>query len=92
MEPKRKPEGHSIVVMGAGGFFGGLLAGGNNAGFWGFAILSLLGSYALLAALGHIDKGRRDMAIGTILGLSTFVPLPCGFIGMMVGKALWGAP
>lgn len=55
-------------------------------------IFSLVGSYALLALCGHIEKDRRDMAIGTILGLSTTVPLPCGFIGMFLGKALWGTP
>lgn len=91
MGREREPEGHPIVVMGAGGFIGGVLAGDNNAGAWGFVILSLVGAYALLAALGHIEKGRRDLAIGTILGLSTMVPLPCGFIGTIIGKALWGA-
>lgn len=90
MGTEREPEGHPIVVMGAGGFIGGILAGGNNAGFWGFAILSLVGAYALLAMFGHIEKSRRELAIGTILGLSTTIPLPCGFIGMIIGKALWG--
>lgn len=92
MDAERKPEGHPVVVMAAGGFIGGVLAGGNNAGFWGITILSLVGSYALLAVFGHIQKDRRDVAIGTILGLSTTIPLPCGFIGMLIGKALWGAP
>jgi hypothetical protein len=91
MSAKREPEGHPIIVMGAGGFIGGVLAGGNNAGLWGFVILSLVGAYALLAVFGHIEKGRRDMAIGMIFGLSTTIPLPCGFLGMIISKALWGA-
>ena len=90
MSTEREPEAHPIVVMGAGGFSGGVLSGGNYVGFWGFAILSLVGAYALLAVFGHIEKGRRDMAVGTILGLSTMIPLPCGFVGMIIGKALWG--
>ena len=43
-----------------------------------------------LALFGHIEKDRGDMAIGTNLGLSTSIPLPCGGIGMMIGKSLWG--
>ena len=91
MNTEREPEGHPIIVMGIGGFIGGLIAGGNNAGPWGFVICSLLGSYALLALCGHVEKRRRDMAV-VIIGLSTTIPLPCGFIGMLLGKALWGAP
>lgn len=87
---EKKPEGHPIVVMGVGGFIGGLIAGGNNAGTLWLVILSLGCSYLLLSLLGHIDKDRRDTAIGTILGLSTMVPLPCGLIGMMLGKQFWG--
>lgn len=90
MSAERKPEGHWIVVMAAGGFLGGVFAGSNSAGFWGFVILSLVSSYGLLALFGHIEKGRRDTAIGMIIGLSTTIPLPFGFIGMMIGKALWG--
>jgi len=89
---ERKPEGSPLVVLATGGFLGGLVAGGNNAGaFWFFA-LSLGCAYGLLVLLGHVEKGMREHWIGTVLGLSTFVPLPCGFIGMMIGKSLWGAP
>ena len=87
---ERTPEGHPIAVMAFGGFAGGLLAGGNNAGFLGFVVLSLGASFALLYAMGHIRKETWDQSLGTLLGLSTFVPLPCGFIGMILGKAMWG--
>ena len=87
---ERTPEGHPVVVMAFGGFFGGVVAGGNNAGILGFFVLTLAASYALLYLMGHIRKGSTDHWVGTLLGLSTTIPLPCGFIGMLLGKALWG--
>ncbi len=87
----RIPEGHPVLVMAAGGFIGGMVAGGNNAGFLGLAILAIGGAFALLAIMGHIRKETWDAQFGTILGLSTTIPLPTGFIGMILGKSLWGA-
>ncbi len=89
---ERTPEGHPVIVLAIGGFLGGLIAGGNNAGIFGFAILALAGGFALMAATGHIRKEVWDAQLGTVLGLSTTIPLPAGFVGMMLGKALWGTP
>ena len=88
---ERSPEGHPIVVMAAGGFIGGLIAGGNNAGFLGLALLSLGASFGLLWAMGHVRREVWDQQLGTLLGLSTVIPLPAGFLGMLVGKALWAS-
>lgn len=89
---ERKPEGNPITVLAAGGFLGGLIAGGNNAGLVWFFVLSLGCAYGLLVLLGHATKANRDYWVGTVLGLSTFVPLPSGFVGMMIGKSFWGTP
>ena len=87
---QRQPEGHPLVVMAAGGFLGGLIAGGNNAGTWWFFLLTLGASYLLLMLLGHIDRKDYGTGLGAVLGLSTVIPLPCGFIGMLLGKHWWG--
>ena len=87
---ERIPEGHPVFVMAVGGFIGGMVAGGNNAGFFGLAILAIGGAFASLAIMGHIRKETWDAQFGTILGLSTTIPLPDGFIGMTLGKSLWG--
>lgn len=89
---ERKPEGHPVVVMAAGGFIGGLIAGGNNAGFIGFAVLAIGVAFGLLAVMGHVRKEVWDAQLGTIIGLSTVIPLPAGFVGMLIGKSLWGTP
>jgi hypothetical protein len=87
---QRQPEGHPIVVMAAGGFFGGMIAGGNNAGFWVFAFLCLGTSYLLLMLLGHIERKDDGSGLGAVLAQSTVIPLPCGLIGMFLGKQWWG--
>lgn len=89
---ERKPEGNPLLAMAAGGFLGGLVVGGNNAGLFWFFALSLGCAYALLVLLGHVAKGTKDHWIGPVLGLSTFVPLPCGFLGIILGKSIWGSP
>jgi hypothetical protein len=89
---KRKPEGHPVVVMAVGGFIGGLVAGGNNTGFIGFAVLSIGVAFGLLAAFGHVRKDVWDAQLGTVIGLSTVIPMPVGFLGLILGKALWGTP
>ncbi len=78
--------------MAVGGFIGGLVAGGNNAGFIGFAALSIGFAFGLMAALGHVRKDVWDAQLGTVIGLSTVIPMPVGFIGLLLGKALWGTP
>lgn len=89
---ERNPEGHPIVVMAVGGLIGGLIAGGNNAGFLGLAVLAVGVAFGLLAMMGHVRKDVWDAQLGTLIGLSTMTPLPAGFIGMLIGKSLWGAP
>ena len=88
----RNPEGHPIVVMAAGGFLGGVVAGGSNAGFWAAALLTLVGSYIAVFALGHVEKEKWKLHLGTLLGLSTTIPLPAGLLGFFFGKVLWGTP
>ena len=89
---EREPEGHPIVVAVIGGFLGGLIAGGNNAGFLWFVLLSIAASFGLLCALGHVKRETWDVSLGTLLGFSPFFPLPAGFLGMLLGKSLWGGP
>jgi hypothetical protein len=86
------PQGHPAAVMAVGGLIGGLVAGGNNAALVGSLSLTLAASYALLFALGHIRKESWDQSLGTLIGLSTTIPLPCGFVGFLLGKAMWGNP
>ena len=86
------PQGHPIAVMAVGGLLGGLLAGGNNAGLLGGLVRPLVASYGLLFTLGHMRKESWDQSLGTLIGLSTTIPLPCGLVGFMIGKALWGNP
>ena len=88
---QRQPEGNPLVVMAAGGFLGGMIAGGNNTGILWFFLLTLGASYLLLMLLGHIDRKDDGTGLGTVLGLSTVIPLPCGFIGMLLGKYWWGS-
>jgi low affinity Fe/Cu permease len=87
---KETPEHNPLYVMAAGGFLGGLLAGGTNSSTLAFFVLALGGSIFLLALLGHLKRDSADWQIGTVLGLSTIIPLPTGFVGMMIGRALWG--
>ena len=87
---ERKPEGNPLVVMAVGGFLGGLIVGGNNAGTLWFFIITLGMSYFSLVLLGHIEKKDNGSGLGTVLGLSTVIPLPCGFVGMILGKHWWG--
>ena len=84
------PEGDPFVVMAIGGFLGGLIVGGNDAGTLWFFIATLGTSYLALVLLGHIDKRDDGSGLGTLLGLSTMIPLPCGFVGMLLGKYWWG--
>lgn len=87
---ERRSEGNFLLVMAIGGFLGGLIVGGNNAGTLWFFVLTLGMSYFSLILLGHIAKNDDGSGLGTVLGLSTVIPLPCGFVGMMLGKYLWG--
>jgi hypothetical protein len=87
---ERKPEGHPIVVMAAGGILGGLVVGGNNGGTWTFFLVTIAAAYLALVLLGHISKNDNGSGLGMVVGLSTVIPLPCGFVGMMLGKHWWG--
>ena len=87
---EREPTGHPVVVIAISSFIGGLLAGSNNAGTLGIVALPLIFSFASLALFKHIDKKTWDHSLGILLGLSTTIPLPCGFIGFLIGKSLWG--
>jgi hypothetical protein len=78
--------GKWAASMAAGGFAGGLIAGEMHAGFLLFAGLSLLGSVVAVSLISPNWKSDLENNIGTILGLSTFIPLPCGFIGMILSK------
>ncbi len=88
---QKQPDGNPLVVMASGGFIGGVFAGVNNAGTLEFFIITLGASYILLMIMGHIERKDDGAGLGTVLGLSTVIPLPCGFIGMLLGKHLWGA-
>ena len=88
---ERQPEGNPLLVMAVGGFLGGLVVGGNNAGTLWFFVITLGMSYLSLVLLGHISKRDDGSGLGTVLGLSTVIPLPCGFVGMMLGKYWWGS-
>lgn len=88
--PDKKPEGHALVVMATGAFLGGLIAGGTNSSVWESVVVILIASYGALILLGHIDKNDWTSGIGTMIGLSTMIPLPCGFVGFWAGKSLWG--
>jgi len=83
---ERNSNRNPLVVMAIGGFIGGLIAGSNKLGFFALAALCLTIAYGLLFLLGHIDKARKSEALGIVLGLSTFVTLPCGVIGMIASK------
>lgn len=89
---EREPEGHPVMVMAIGGFIGGMWAGGSNAGPWEIVILPLMLSFGALAAFGHINKETWRQSLVVLLGLSTTIPIPCGGVGFIVGKALWGVP
>ncbi len=88
---ERQLKPNPFAVMAAGGFLGGMIAGGSNAGTWWFFLLTLGGSYLLLMLLCHIDGKDDGSALGTLLGLSTVIPLPCGFVGMLLGKHWWAS-
>lgn len=81
----REPEGHPFVVMLAGAFLGGVVAGANNAtSLWGMALPIVLGALALPRLFGH-----KDMDLPLIAALLGAVG-PCGLLGVSVGKSLWG--
>ncbi|MDP9996475.1 putative membrane protein YeaQ/YmgE (transglycosylase-associated protein family) [Variovorax boronicumulans] len=88
----RKTEGHPLVVLAAGGFLGGMIAGGNTAGFVVFCLLSLSGAFAAMVVFGHWQQIRKhgDQFLGSLLGISTIIPLPAGVLGYVAGKAFWG--
>lgn len=86
---EQKPEGHPIGVMAIGGFLGGMMAGGMNVGVLGFVFLCLGTSFGMLAVFGHIRKEVWGHQFATLLGLSTYIPLPLGGIGLILGKSLW---
>lgn len=67
---ERKPEGNPLLAMAAGGFLGGLVVGGNNAGLFWFFALSLGCAYALLVLLGHVAKGTKDNTVQIVGGIS----------------------
>lgn len=87
---EREPTGHPVAVIAISSFLGGLLAGINNAGTLGIVVLMFVFSFASLAAFGHIGKKTWDQSLCILLGLSTTIPFPCGFIGFLIGKSLWG--
>lgn len=88
----RKIEGHPLVVLAAGGFVGGLFAGGTHSGFIAFALFSLGFAFAAMVVFGHWQQIRKygDQFLGILFGISTVIPLPAGVIGYGVGKALRG--
>jgi hypothetical protein len=88
---EQKHEGNPLVVMAAGGFLGGMVVGGNHAGTLWFFAITLGAAYLALVLLGHIRRPGDGSGLGTVLGLSTVIPLPCGFVGMMLGRYWWGS-
>ena len=88
---EHETDGHPFLVMAAGGFIGGLVAGGNNAGFFGFLLLSMGASFGLSLMTGSVDKSTWKESLPLFVGLSTTIPLPAGGLGFLIGRALWGA-
>jgi hypothetical protein len=88
----RSTEGHPLVVMIIGAFLGGVCAGGMMATPWEMVVLVLGGAFFTLWVCGHTSKKNWDTSLGVLIGLSTTVPLPCGFVGYLLGRTLWGTP
>ena len=78
--------GKWAASMAVGGFVGGFAAGSLHAGLFLFAGLSLLGAVIAMSLISPNWKSDLEHNIGTVLGLSTFIPLPCGFLGMILSK------
>ncbi|WP_156385425.1 hypothetical protein [Ramlibacter sp. Leaf400] len=84
------PQGHPFTLLALGGFLGGIAADVVQAGFLGFAVLTLGAAFGLLAGFGHLRKGYAGWQSGTDIGLTTVLPLLTGLLGMHLGNALWG--
>ncbi|MFO1342416.1 MAG: hypothetical protein U1F05_04665 [Burkholderiales bacterium] len=78
--------GKSAAFMAGGGFLGGVVAGLLHLGFWGFAALTLVSSFLAVSSLSRNWQADLQHNLAMILGLSTVIPLPCGFVGMILSK------
>lgn len=72
--------------MAGGGFLGGVVAGLLHLGFWGFAATTLVASFLAISSLSKNWLSELQHNFALIIGLSTVIPLPCGFIGMILSK------
>lgn len=86
---EKEPKGHPFVALAAGGFIGGVIAGVTNVGIFGFVSTTLAASYVALIATQHLKWKEWQHSTITVLVISTSIPLPCGLVGLFVGKALW---
>lgn len=93
MATDSSPKGNPLLVMAIGAFLGGLFAGANNGGVWTMCILSAIGAVtpAILGGGRRPDSEEWLGLAALVIGLSTLLIFPCGFIGLIVGKALWGS-
>ena len=78
--------GKWAAYMAGGGFLGGVVAGYMHVGFWGFTALTLVASFLAISSLSENWRSELEHNLAMILGLSTVIPLPCGFIGMILSK------